>query len=140
REQGVTWTWLFLPRNDPGVRCVTLAPPRIGEPTRIASFMYAHVRRAGAATHASLTREPGLERATPCGAATQVRRWIGCCTRPHWIRHATMARLNIRKIIDCASAVEWEAWLERNHASDPEAWLRLAKKGSGAKTVSRAEA
>src|SRR5690606_18884108 len=51
-----------------------------------------------------------------------------------------MARLNVGKIIDCASAEEWEAWLERNHASEPEAWLRLAKKGSGAKTVSRAEA
>jgi len=51
-----------------------------------------------------------------------------------------MARLNIGNVLECASVEEWEAWLEQNHASEREVWLRLAKKGSGAKTVSRAEA
>ena len=51
-----------------------------------------------------------------------------------------MARLNVDNVIECASAEEWEAWLERNHASASEVWLRLARKGGGAKTVSRAEA
>jgi len=51
-----------------------------------------------------------------------------------------MARLNVDKVLDCASAEEWEAWLEQHHASESEVWLRLAKKGTDAKTVSRAEA
>lgn len=51
-----------------------------------------------------------------------------------------MARLNVENVIECASAEEWEAWLERNHASASEVWLRLARKGGGATTVSRAEA
>src|SRR5690606_8128329 len=55
-------------------------------------------------------------------------------------RDATMPRLNVGKVIECASAAEWEAWLEQHHASEPEVWLRLAKKGDGARTVSRAEA
>ncbi|MEP9142169.1 hypothetical protein ABKU47_23060, partial [Enterobacter hormaechei] len=34
----------------------------------------------------------------------------------------------------------WEAWLERNGASSPGVWVRLAKKGSGLVTVTYAEA
>ena len=51
-----------------------------------------------------------------------------------------MALLPIGEVLECASAAEWEAWLEANHASAREIWLRLAKKGSGRVTVSRAEA
>lgn len=51
-----------------------------------------------------------------------------------------MALLSIGEVLECASAAEWEAWLEANHASAREIWLRLAKKGSGRVTVSRAEA
>lgn len=51
-----------------------------------------------------------------------------------------MSRLKIGLVLECASINEWEAWLEDNHASVSEAWLRLAKKGSNAITVSRAEA
>src|SRR5690606_19902714 len=59
---------------------------------------------------------------------------------PHWLRDSTMQRLDVGKVIECASAAEWEARLEQHHASEPEVWLRLAKKGDGARTVSRAEA
>lgn len=51
-----------------------------------------------------------------------------------------MARLTIGLVIECASVTEWEAWLEHNHASESEVWLRFAKKGSKAVTVSRGEA
>jgi uncharacterized protein YdeI (YjbR/CyaY-like superfamily) len=39
-----------------------------------------------------------------------------------------------------ASAAEWEEWLEANHASADEVWLRIAKKGSGKTTVTIGEA
>ncbi|MCI0432730.1 MAG: YdeI/OmpD-associated family protein [Gemmatimonadetes bacterium] len=51
-----------------------------------------------------------------------------------------MARLKIDRVLECASVDEWEAWLAKHHASESEAWLRLARKGSRAVTVSRAEA
>ncbi|HWV57607.1 MAG TPA: YdeI/OmpD-associated family protein, partial [Longimicrobiales bacterium] len=41
---------------------------------------------------------------------------------------------------ECASQGEWEAWLEANHDSAKEVWLRLAKKGTGVVTVTREEA
>lgn len=34
----------------------------------------------------------------------------------------------------------WSAWLEKNHASSPGVWLKLAKKGSGIQSVSYPEA
>jgi uncharacterized protein YdeI (YjbR/CyaY-like superfamily) len=43
-------------------------------------------------------------------------------------------------ILQFSSRAEWEEWLEANHATSPGVWLRLAKKGSGAVTVTRAEA
>ena len=51
-----------------------------------------------------------------------------------------MARLKIGRVEECSSVADWDAWLAGNHASATEVWLRFAKKGSGAVTVSRAEA
>lgn len=51
-----------------------------------------------------------------------------------------MARTKVERVLECADVEAWEAWLERNHASEREVWLRIAKKGSRAVTVSRAEA
>ena len=39
-----------------------------------------------------------------------------------------------------ASAIEFEAWLEREGANSPGVWLRLSKKGSGVPSVSYDEA
>jgi uncharacterized protein YdeI (YjbR/CyaY-like superfamily) len=38
------------------------------------------------------------------------------------------------------SRAEWEQWLDRNHASSAGVWLKFAKKGSRAETVTRADA
>ena len=38
------------------------------------------------------------------------------------------------------SQKEWEAWLERNHATAPGVWMKLAKKGSGIASVTYMEA
>lgn len=35
---------------------------------------------------------------------------------------------------------DWKAWLDENHATQPGVWLRLAKKGSGLKSVNYTEA
>jgi uncharacterized protein YdeI (YjbR/CyaY-like superfamily) len=35
---------------------------------------------------------------------------------------------------------DFEAWLEENHATSREIWVKLAKKASGVKSISRAEA
>lgn len=51
-----------------------------------------------------------------------------------------MAKLKIESVLECASQQEWEAWLVKHHENTKEVWLRLAKKGTGAVTVSRAEA
>ncbi|MFZ0322046.1 MAG: YdeI/OmpD-associated family protein [Candidatus Sulfotelmatobacter sp.] len=39
-----------------------------------------------------------------------------------------------------SSQQAWAAWLEKNHLKSEGAWLRLAKKGSGLKSVTYAEA
>jgi uncharacterized protein YdeI (YjbR/CyaY-like superfamily) len=39
-----------------------------------------------------------------------------------------------------ASSAEFEAWLERHHRESPGMWLKIAKKGSGACTVTYSEA
>jgi uncharacterized protein YdeI (YjbR/CyaY-like superfamily) len=39
-----------------------------------------------------------------------------------------------------ASAAEWEAWLEANHDSADGVWIKIAKKGSGIRSVTIAEA
>jgi uncharacterized protein YdeI (YjbR/CyaY-like superfamily) len=39
-----------------------------------------------------------------------------------------------------ASAAEWEAWLERNHAARDGVWIEIAKKGTGIDSVRYPEA
>lgn len=51
-----------------------------------------------------------------------------------------MSRGTVEQVLECASVEEWEAWLEEHHATESVVWLRLAKKGSGVVTVTRAEA
>jgi len=38
------------------------------------------------------------------------------------------------------AAAEWEGWLVTHHEASPGIWMKLAKKGGGAETVSYAEA
>ena len=38
------------------------------------------------------------------------------------------------------SCADWEAWLAKNHVSSHGLWLKLAKKGSGRKSVTYDEA
>lgn len=45
-----------------------------------------------------------------------------------------------REIVAFESAAEWEAWLERNHERPVGVWVRIAKKESGLRSVSYAEA
>jgi uncharacterized protein YdeI (YjbR/CyaY-like superfamily) len=39
-----------------------------------------------------------------------------------------------------ATAASWRAWLAKNHASAPGIWIQFAKKGSGARSITYAEA
>jgi uncharacterized protein YdeI (YjbR/CyaY-like superfamily) len=43
-------------------------------------------------------------------------------------------------VLDLPDGQAWEAWLEEHHATAPEVWLRIAKKGSGLASVSIGEA
>ncbi|MBB4660683.1 YdeI/OmpD-associated family protein [Conexibacter arvalis] len=43
------------------------------------------------------------------------------------------------EIIDCADVGEWEAWLARHHGDRDEVWIRIAKKGSGLRSVTAEE-
>lgn len=43
-------------------------------------------------------------------------------------------------LLEFASPDEWAAWLEDNHESEPGAWLRFAKKGSGVESINYAQA
>src|SRR6478735_9682351 len=43
-------------------------------------------------------------------------------------------------VLELADGPAWEAWLEEHHASAPEAWLRIAKVGSGLELLSIADA
>jgi uncharacterized protein YdeI (YjbR/CyaY-like superfamily) len=43
-------------------------------------------------------------------------------------------------VLEFGSQAAWECWLDAHHAAAPGAWLKIAKKGSGAETVSYAEA
>ena len=45
-----------------------------------------------------------------------------------------------RPILAFASAAEWEAWLDAEHAAADGVWVKFAKKGSGVATVVYAEA
>lgn len=43
-------------------------------------------------------------------------------------------------VLPFASREEWEAWLSENHESADGVWLKLARKGSGIESVTKAEA
>ena len=43
-------------------------------------------------------------------------------------------------IVSCASAREWELWLEEHHRAADGVWLKIAKKGSPTPSPSQAEA
>ncbi len=43
-------------------------------------------------------------------------------------------------VLEFGSRAAWESWLDAHHAAAPGAWLKIAKKGSGAESVSYAEA
>ncbi|MDD4886409.1 MAG: YdeI/OmpD-associated family protein [Thiomonas sp.] len=43
-------------------------------------------------------------------------------------------------ILHCAQQADWFAWLEEHHAASPGAWLKLAKKGSEARSLTYDEA
>ena len=43
-------------------------------------------------------------------------------------------------IVSFRKSKEWLTWLERNHASSSGAWLKIAKKGAAAQSVTYAEA
>ncbi len=43
-------------------------------------------------------------------------------------------------VLDLPDGLAWEAWLEEHHASAPDVWLRIAKKGSGLASLSIGEA
>ena len=43
-------------------------------------------------------------------------------------------------VLEFGSQAVWESWLDAHHAAAPGAWLKIAKKGSGAESVSYAEA
>ena len=45
-----------------------------------------------------------------------------------------------RDSLTFATAADWETWLGRHHADASEAWLRIARKGSGHVTVTHDEA
>ncbi len=38
-------------------------------------------------------------------------------------------------VVECRDDAEWERWLEAHHADAADAWVKIAKKGSGVTTV-----
>ncbi len=44
------------------------------------------------------------------------------------------------ELLTFATQAEWEAWLERHHRTARVVWVRIAKKGSGERTITQAEA
>lgn len=49
-------------------------------------------------------------------------------------------RAGERELLACRSAKAWDAWLSKHHASSSGVWLKIAKKGSPAPSVTYAEA
>jgi uncharacterized protein YdeI (YjbR/CyaY-like superfamily) len=43
-------------------------------------------------------------------------------------------------VLDLPDRAAWETWLDANHATATEAWLRIAKKGSGLPSISIGDA
>ena len=54
--------------------------------------------------------------------------------------HARMAVPDPSAILSLRDVTAWEAWLSANHADAPEAWLRIAKRGSGLPLITIADA
>jgi uncharacterized protein YdeI (YjbR/CyaY-like superfamily) len=52
---------------------------------------------------------------------------------------ATATRIDSSQIKAFATADAWTKWLEKNHARSPGVWIRIAKKGSGIKSVTSPE-
>jgi len=44
------------------------------------------------------------------------------------------------EVVPCTDVKAWDRWLTEHGAGRPEAWLKIAKKGSGASTMTAAEA
>jgi uncharacterized protein YdeI (YjbR/CyaY-like superfamily) len=38
-------------------------------------------------------------------------------------------------VVECSDAAEWERWLQAHHSEAADAWVKIAKKGSGVITV-----
>jgi uncharacterized protein YdeI (YjbR/CyaY-like superfamily) len=38
-------------------------------------------------------------------------------------------------VVECPDDADWERWLEEHHSSAPDAWVKIAKKGSAITTV-----
>jgi len=51
-----------------------------------------------------------------------------------------MASPDERPIEELPDRAAWQRWLERHHATAREVWLKMAKKGSGVRTVTHAHA
>lgn len=51
-----------------------------------------------------------------------------------------MTRSKDLPTVTFANRTEWEAWLAANHASSSGIWLKFAKKGSSARTITRTDA
>jgi uncharacterized protein YdeI (YjbR/CyaY-like superfamily) len=47
----------------------------------------------------------------------------------------TPTPLSDLNVVQCPDAAHWERWLEEHHATAPDAWVKIAKKGSGVTTV-----
>jgi uncharacterized protein YdeI (YjbR/CyaY-like superfamily) len=44
------------------------------------------------------------------------------------------------EVVECPDAGAWEAWLAEHHDHSPGVWLRIAKKGSGVRSITASEA
>jgi uncharacterized protein YdeI (YjbR/CyaY-like superfamily) len=53
---------------------------------------------------------------------------------------SNLEEIDGKPILEFRGKRAWTTWLSKNHARSPGVWLRLAKKDSGLKTVSRDEA
>jgi uncharacterized protein YdeI (YjbR/CyaY-like superfamily) len=51
-----------------------------------------------------------------------------------------MRRIDDKAVLTFAHQKAWRAWLARHHATSPGIWLRLAKKGSNARSLTYADA
>jgi uncharacterized protein YdeI (YjbR/CyaY-like superfamily) len=47
---------------------------------------------------------------------------------------ATSAPVDLN-VVECADEAQWERWLQEHHATAADAWVKIAKKGSGVTTI-----